>query len=296
VPRRSFHASIVASALIAGGASLLGGCATGESAQEAAGTSGRSMTRGRPTSGYEVREASEAADTDGLQISLQHGVISQQAAQDAVSRHFNELTRCYGEAGAAMGFAGGEVTLRFVVDARGTTSDVRVVASRLGNFEVERCLVTVGQTVQFPRPQGNAVATIDYPLEFRSTGDIPVVDLASGELEAELPALYGRLRTACNSLGADEVSATLYIDATGAVRSAGLSSAEAFDGEAGRCVSAALRRWTVRLASIEGGVGRVTVPLTIGELVARREPSSEVRRYSRASATARARSRRDRSR
>jgi len=93
------------------------------------------MTRGQPTSGYQVREASEANDTDGLQISLEHGVITQEAAQEAVMARWKDLTRCYGQAGPAMGFAGGAVTMRFVVDGRGDTTDVRIVDSQLGHFE-----------------------------------------------------------------------------------------------------------------------------------------------------------------
>jgi hypothetical protein len=268
------------------------GCATQSSGEGA--ESGRTLTRGRPTSGYEVREAAEASDTDGLQINLEHGVISQEAAQEAVMRRWNELTRCYGEAGDSTGFAGGPVSLRFVVDAQGATGEVRVTESRLGSFEVERCLVTVGRTVRFPRPQGNAGANIDYTLEFRSTGAIPVIDLPPGTLDGELPGLYAHLGGACAGLGADEVEATLYVDAAGRVRSAGLASSASIDDEPAACVVAALRRWTARTAAVQSGVGRVTVPLRGGELVAHREPSPEVRRYSRASATARARPRRAR--
>jgi hypothetical protein len=270
------------------------GCATGGTGASD-GEPGRTLTRGQPTSGYEVREAAESSDTDGLQISLEHGVISQDAAQEAVMARWKELTRCYGQAGPAMGFAGGPVTMRFMVDGRGVTADVRIVDSQLGNFEVERCLVGVGRTIAFPQPKGNATAHIDYTLEFRSTGAIAVMDLPVDELNAQLPALVTRLAGACEGLGAEEVAATLYIDAAGAVRSVGLASPAPFDETAGHCISESIRHWSVRLAAIQGGVGRVTVPLRSGDLVARRDTSTEGRRYSRSSA-GRARPRRDRPR
>jgi TonB family protein len=282
VPRRN----VVPASILA---MLAAGCATTDGPQVE--RPGRSLTRGKPTSGYEVHEAAEAGDTDDLQISLQHGFIKQEAAQEALARRLPELTRCYERAGAAMGFAGGQVTLRFEVNARGETSDVRVTESRLGNFEVESCLLGVGRTVRFPRPKGNAAATVEYPLEFRSTGDIAVMEVGTAALEPQLPALYARIASACAPLGAAEVSATFYVDAAGNVRSAGLASDEDLDAEAAGCVAAALRRWNVRLSEVQGGVGRVTVPLRSVDLVARREPSPEVRRYSRASATARARRR-----
>jgi hypothetical protein len=282
VPRRQLRFASLLAVVAAG-------CASTEATREGD-WRGRSLTRGKPTSGYAVREAAEASDTDGLQISLEHGVISQEAAQEAVAGRLPELTRCYERAGAALAFAGGPVTLRFLVDAQGALTDVRVVESRLGNFEVESCLTEVGRGVHFPRPRGNAVATVDYSLEFRSTGTIAVIELGPEVLEAQLPALYTRLAS-CPHLGAEEVTATIYIDAAGNVRSAGLAADEPLDVTAATCVSASLRRWNVRLESVQGGVGRVTVPLRSVDLVARREPTPEVRRYSRASATGRARRR-----
>jgi hypothetical protein len=284
VARRSIvHASLLA---------LCGlGCATAPA--DGDGPPGRTVTRGKPTSGYQVREAAEVSDTDGLQLKMEQGLISQDAAQQAVMARWKELTRCYGEAGPAMAFAGGPVTLRFMIDAEGNTADVRVVDTRLGNFEVERCLVTVGRTVRFPRPQGNAAARVDYSLEFRPTGAIGVVDLPDDQLDAELPGLFAQLAGACDKLGAEQVQATIYVDAVGAVRSVGLASEEAIDDQSGGCVSGAIRRWSVR-AVVAGGVGRVTVALRGADLLGRGAPSPEVRRYSRASATARARARRGR--
>lgn len=247
--------------------------------------------------GFEVREATDPTDntdTSDLQVSLQHGVIGQDAAQEAIMARWSELTRCYGKAGPAMGFAGGAVSLRFLVDAGGTTTDVRLVETRLGNFEAERCLLAVGRTVRFPRPTGNAEAQVDYTLEFRATGAIPVMELPAGHIEPALPALFGRLHAECERLGADQVTATVYLDAAGAVRSVGLASESSVDERAAACVAAAIRRWTARLEAVQGGVARVMIPLRSVDLVAHREPSPEVRRYSRASPTARARPRRKR--
>jgi hypothetical protein len=262
---------------------LAAACATTDAPSEVGRDQGRSPTRGQPTGAYEVREASEARDTDELQISLERGVISQEAAQDAVARRLPDLTRCYTRAGAAMGFAGGRVSLRFLVDGRGAITDVRVTESRLGNFEVERCLIEVGRTVIFPRPRGNASATVDYSLEFRSTGDLAVTDLAPQVVEPRLPTLYARLG-GCPGLGPEEVTATLYVDTAGAVRSAGLASEEAVAAEAADCVATALRRWTVRLTEVRAGVGRVTLPLRRADMVSRRETPAQAR-YSRTPTT-----------
>jgi hypothetical protein len=241
-----------------------------------------------------VRESAESSDTDELQISLERGVISQEAAQEAVMARWKDLTRCYGEAGNAMGFAGGPVTLRFLVDGKGVITDVRVLETQLGNFEVERCLIRVGRGVQFPRPQGNATAQVDYTLEFRSTGAIAVMELAPEELTTSLPGLFAQVAGACDQLGADEVAATLYIDAAGRVRSVGLASAGAVDEAAATCVATAIKGWNVRLSAVQGGVGRVTVPVRGADVMASRDLGPQMKRYSRASAPPRARPRRGR--
>jgi hypothetical protein len=285
VPRRKLACASTIAAI------WLAGCASQSTSLTAA--SG-SLTRGHRTSGYEVHEASETTDTDGLQVALQHGVIRQEAAQEAITARLRELTRCYGQAGPAMDFAGGVVSLRFIVDARGATTEVRVIESQLGNFEVERCLMSVGAAVKFPRPLGNATATVDYSLEFRSTGEVPVQELPAGQLDAELPALHARLYAECQRLGADQVSATVYFDAAGTVRSSGLASPEPVDAAAASCVSTVVRRWHLHAGAVHGGVGRVTVPLRAADLVAQYN-AAEARRHARSSGRSSTRGRRPRS-
>jgi hypothetical protein len=249
--------------------SLFSACATtATSTDQAVGSSSRHRS-----SGYQVREASESAESGGLEVALDHGFISQDAAQESVMKRWPDLRRCYQAAGPAMDFAAGPVSLRFVVDTGGRTSDVRVLETRLGNYDVERCLVGAGRKVVFPRPQGGAAATVDYALEFLSTGGIAVVDLPASEIEAEVPGLHAQIKSACDRLGAEEVSATLYLEGSGAVRSAGLSSAGALDADAMACVWDALSHARIPPAEFRGpGLGRVTVALREADLVAARDP------------------------
>jgi hypothetical protein len=253
---------------------LLGACAGSQAAAPRAGeeTIGRQAARD-----YEIQEATEASDTDELQVRLDHGFISQEAAQEAVMRHWSELRRCYDAAGPATAFAGGAVTLHFVVAPAGTIGALAVTESRLGNFEVERCLVGVGRQVTFPRPQGGADASVDYTLEFQSTGQIAVVDLADGQLDPNLPALLTHLGGRCEGLAGEEVLATLYVDATGAIRSNGLASASPLDPDAAACLSRALGQATVPAGLVASGtLGRLTVKLR-SDLLARREPVNVAR-------------------
>ena len=62
----------------------------------------------------------------------------------------------------------GKVTLQFHVDGQGATTDVAVVATDLGNNQLEQCLVDMGRRIKFPPPLGNKATTFEYPVEFRS--------------------------------------------------------------------------------------------------------------------------------
>lgn len=262
------------------------GCA---SSGGAAGTaSAGSHKRAR---GYEIREANtELAEAGAGDVTLEHGVISAEEAQRAVMQRWTALSRCYGEAGEAMTFAGGSVTMRFVVSRTGTTTDVRVAESRLGNFAAERCLIAVGRTVTFPRPQGSATATVDYSLEFRATGELPVMELGAERITSELPGLLSHLAGACAGLGADELMATLYIGARGVVRSVGLATDTAVEPEAAACVAAAIHQWTAPAAAPGGRtIGRTTLALRNADVIAARESPQASRRTRLTSARSRRR-------
>ena len=136
-----------------------------------------------------------------MDIQAEHGSLDREDVADAVDPHFTRLSRCYEDAQPATDFASGQVTLRFVVGLDGSTSSVHVRSSDLGSYEVERCLVAVASRIRFARPQGYGVASFEYSLEFRSTGAIPVVQLAADALAGELPAIGNRLLEDCGGPG-----------------------------------------------------------------------------------------------
>ena len=240
---------------------LAAGCGT--SGAGGSGTSGGTLSSGR-TSGYEVREARtdrDGDDTGPLAMRAEEGSLDQEDAQEAIGRHFRKLVRCYDQAGAARDYAGGPVTLRFVVDLDGRALGVHVLQSSLGSFEVERCLTTTALQIRFPRPHGNGRAQVEYSLEFRSTGEVPVVDLPADAATAALPALLTRVGADCHDLGVDEVTATVYVDRRGAVRSLGFSSQAPFPEASAACVAQAVRATPIPVQIHGEAMGRALIAL-----------------------------------
>jgi hypothetical protein len=215
---------------------------------------------------YWVRETrEEEAGPNGVDLRAERGSIDQDAAEEAIKRHWSKLVRCYDAAGPARDFAGGPVLLRFAVDVAGRVERAHVLESRLGNFPVERCLADVAAAVTFPRPHGGP-ATVEYSMEFRATGAIDVVDLPAGELDGRLAGWLPQLAADCHELGIDEVSATLYVEPRGTVRSVGFASSAPLDPEVGACLAGSLQRWRVPVP-IAAGVGRSTITLRNQDLL-----------------------------
>jgi hypothetical protein len=133
------------------------------------------------------------------------------------------------------------VKLRFFVDVQGRVADVHVLESRLGSIDVERCLVRLGRTIAFPRPQGGVQTSFEYSLEFRSSGAQPVVDLPDGALDQALAASLTEVTARCGPI-VGEVTATLYVDPMGTVLSVGLASSGPLPEELATCLAHSLRR------------------------------------------------------
>src|SRR5215831_16479072 len=139
------------------------------------------------------------------------GVVQDVDVEEVIEAHFDEIRNCYQRAGKAQKYAGGKVTLRFMITGSGEAEDVLVVASDLGNYGVERCLVDVGRHLTFKAPEGNKATTFDYPVEFRSTHEMAVLDLDGPKIEHDISGLLPRL-AACGRLAADDVTAIMYIE------------------------------------------------------------------------------------
>jgi hypothetical protein len=236
----------------------------------------------RVSGGYEVREATaEAPDSSGMGFAAEQGYLSREDAEDAVQRRWGDLVGCYRQVGSASRFVGGTVKLRFIIDGQGRASTVHVLESNLGSFDVERCLVAVGLTIVFPHPEGGGKTPFEYSLEFRSTGEVAVVDVPERELARPLNAWLPLLATDCHELGASEVTATLYLEPRGEVRSVGFASSTPLGTDQSACLLRVLRRWTMPING-HGGLWRARVALRAQQLanLPPPEPTARDRRLS----------------
>jgi TonB family protein len=242
------------------GAVTMTGCATDDEATRAAAEQERfaRAAQGAPA----PKRARPVADIDpSMRVDNEMGVLETADVEDTLQARFDDVRACYERAGKAREYAGGRVLLHFLVDGTGHAEDVWVVESSLGNYEVERCLVGVGRSVAFPAPSGHKATTFDYPVEFRSTREMAVLDIDGLKIDHDLATFLPQLAT-CGRLAKEPVNAIMYIEPTGFPGSVGLATGGALDETAGECAVRTIQRWKMS-ATLPGKMLRANFSIPV---------------------------------
>jgi TonB family protein len=218
------------------------------------------------------RSKRERAPADqAIEVDSELGVLETEDVEVALEGHLDDIRNCYQRAGRAQRYAQGKVVLRFMVGGSGRADDVLVIESNLGNYDVERCLVEVGRHIAFKAPEGRKATTFDYPVEFRSTNEMTVLDLDGLKVEHDLSVFMPQL-AACGRLAPNDVAAIMYIEPTGFPGSVGLASEATFDEQVGDCVVQTIRKWKMSTV-LPGRALRCT--FSIPAVIASAEPSAD---------------------
>lgn len=242
----------------------LAGCGASSTAEKED-ESSASHLRSRPMNTAYVpgsrRFGEEApSQTDGeMQVAMEMGTVDQGDVEQAIERNWRTLTRCYTRAGEGQRYVDGQVMLRFALGGDGKVQDVLIIENGLGNYAVERCLVVESRTIKFPKPEGGAT-TFDYPIQFRSTRELTVVDYPGEAIASDISEAMSDMDP-CPTLGDKPVQAVAYIEPNGSVGSIGLASEGAIDPDAGICAVKQIHDW--RLPGEPGHVLRTTFDLRI---------------------------------
>jgi TonB family protein len=262
--------------------SALAGCASDEEARRAADEQ-EGLARAAQGESSSASERASPEKAPRMQLQGTFGVVDTVDVEDALQARFEDVRACYGRAGKAQQYAGGRVLLRFLVGGDGRPQDVWVIASSLGNYSVERCLVEVGRTVAFRAPSGHKATTFEYPVEFRSTNAATVLDIDGIKIDRDVSTFMPQL-AACGQLAKAPVVAIIYIEPNGFPGSVGLATDVALDEDAGDCVVQTIQRWKMS-AVLPGRVLRAN--FRIPRFIA----SADVGRHAVSSASARRRRR-----
>jgi hypothetical protein len=196
---------------------------------------------------------------DGIEVAGTLGRLSEEEIGGPFQRRWDEITRCYQEASAKIDYLAGRIELKLRIDDKGDPKSAFVVGSTFGNWDAERCVLTVARALHFAKPHGGPEAEFTYPIEFR--GRRAVTNWDGGRVEPSL-ARHKRDLAACKlKVRAAELPPalhlTVYVVPGGKVTSVGLAADGQLDDAFGACLVQKMRLW--RLDDPLGQIAKATV-------------------------------------
>jgi TonB family protein len=228
------------------------GCGSDKAARTEQGGPEHALKHRRASGGIHEADMSQT----GMRVDNELGVLDTEEVDATLKQHFDDIRNCYHRAGKAQRYAEGRVMLRFLVGGDGLAQDVLVIESTLGNYDVERCLVEVGRRITFRAPVGHKPTTFEYPVEFRSTNQLGVLDADGLKVDHDLHVFLPQL-AACGQLAANDASAIVYIEPNGFPGSVGLAAGTTLDEDVADCMVQTIRGWKMS-ATLPGHVMRAT--------------------------------------
>jgi hypothetical protein len=216
------------------GSLLLLGCASKPEIQES-----DDFEQGRRRS----TRPSVAGDDRRMSMQMSIGYLDENSVDAAMAPHLPAMIRCFERAGDARRYISGQVVLRIFARSNGSVSDVQVIRNELGNYPVESCLISVGQRMTFPPPEGGRGTDFEYSLAFRSTGELSVMNGDSSNVVTRVAS--GCDLTICGSLGPERVDVIAYVEPAGNIGSVGFVSRGPINPAAAACAEAQITKLRV---------------------------------------------------
>src|SRR5581483_3172515 len=207
-----------------------------------------------------VARAPEPTDEskDDLKVQGTLGTLADEEVSGPFQRRWDDITNCYQQAQAKLWYLGGKIEVHVKVGKTGEPKTAYVSSSTFGNWDAERCVVSIARQLTFSRPHGGSEAEFSYPIEFRSRSAIVTWDAARVQ-----PSLDKHKRDvaqckvrAQNGLP-QALTMTLYVAPGGKVTSAGFSADAPLDDELASCLVQKTRGW--RLDDPLGKIAKATV-------------------------------------
>jgi hypothetical protein len=112
-------------------------------------------------------DASALGASSGLTMSGP-GTIPEGLIEKILAKHLAKFQYCYEKALLTDASLAGTVTMQWTINLGGSSSDVKVVRSKMSNAGLHNCVTAELRKIRFPSPSGGAVV-IKYPFSFSST-------------------------------------------------------------------------------------------------------------------------------
>jgi hypothetical protein len=189
-----------------------------------------------------------AEDDDQIKVSGTLGTLNDEEVSGPFQRRWDDITQCFADAKGKLWYLGGRIELKARVVKSGDLKSMYVVSSTLGNYDAERCILTIARDLHFSRPHGGSEAEFTYPIEFHGKSAVQEWDEARVAAKLHTPKVRGEIRE-CKQKSSNglppSVTLTLWVAPGGKITSAGMAADAPLDEGFAACVVGRARLWRV---------------------------------------------------
>jgi hypothetical protein len=171
------------------------------------------------------------------------GGMNAEKTQAVFNAAASDLKSCFIEGSRRVEFLSGRVHFAVEVDSSGRLSKAYLKDSTLGDRRTEQCMLEALESRKWPKPVGGRVGRADGDFQFDADSEVRLpVAWSVGDIKKGLAKLNKKLR-ACKSSNPSAIyRATLYVDTSGAVLSAGVATPDGEGATASDCVVDVLKQ------------------------------------------------------
>ena len=97
------------------------------------------------------------------------GGLDRDQINEVIQRHIGEVRFCYEQGLQGRPELSGRVTMRFLINGRGSVATANVARTSLRSDSVESCITQRLKAWKFPEPRGGVTVKVSYPFLLRRT-------------------------------------------------------------------------------------------------------------------------------
>lgn len=193
----------------------------------------------------------------GIDTSSEVGALDEGQVKSAFNGSVNALTKCFEKGTERVPFLSGSIRISVRVPASGK-AHAFMKSSTLGSREAERCMLDAVEARSWPAPVGGKVGIAENEFTFDpAEGVRQAVSWSPSDAGKNVEKAVAALSSCRQKAGgAGKLSATLYVETDGSVKSVGVAGDDPSAESAADCVVSAMR--DIKLSSPGSFAAKVT--------------------------------------
>lgn len=191
-----------------------------------------------------VEAADEEESEDDMEMMQEFGGMNEEKVTKVFKNLAPRLADCLTTQSQSEPYLAGDVAFLVKVDRSGQAVAAHAEKSNLGSYDVERCMLDILKSGQWPKPVGGHIGLARWSIGFDAPSDVrpPVAWNASDVSDTLSRADNDNALDSCGGSGPFEITA--YVATSGKVLSAGIAHVDDQGEAAAQCLIGAVQGMT----------------------------------------------------